>query len=161
MGPVPEMVRAPSLVMVQVRSSPQVPPYRTAGADPVDPVAPLWKDMHTLLGVPAINWVKWCILKINAVRNKKILQDKGIKSPLFFGIFYTCEMKKDVVETLLPAYEAYAEGKNEELELMFHPGNLTAEYELLDARRKELAAFYMSDNRFYEAECLKQLKWER
>ena len=47
------------------------------------------------------------------------------------------------METLLPAYEAYAEGKNEELELMFHPGNLTAEYELLDARRKELAAFYM------------------
>ena len=128
---------------------------------PVDPVAPLWKDMHTLLGVPAINWVKWCILKINAARNKKILQDKGIKSPLFFGIFYTCEMKKNVVETLLPAYEAYAEGKNEELELMFHPGNLTAEYELLDVRRKELAAFYMSDNRFYEAECLKQLKWER
>ena len=40
---------------------------------PVDPVAPLWKDMHTLLGVPAINWVKWCILKMNAARNKKIL----------------------------------------------------------------------------------------
>lgn len=128
---------------------------------PVDPVAPLWKDMHTLLGVPAINWVKWCILKMNAARNKKILQDKGIKSPIFFGIFYTCEMKKDVVETLLPAYESYADGKNEELELMFHPGNITAEYELLDIRRKELAEFYMSDNRFYEAECLKQLKWER
>lgn len=125
---------------------------------PVDPAAPLWKDMHMLMGVPKINWIKWCILKVNASRNKKILKNRGIKSPVFFGIFYTCEMKWEVVETLLPAYEAYADSKNEELELMFHPGNLTAEYELLDARRNELAEFYMSDNRFYEAECMKCVK---
>lgn len=125
---------------------------------PVDPVAPLWKDMHMFMGVPKINLVKWCILKMNASRNKKILESRGIKSPVFFGIFYTCEMKREMVETLLPAYEGYADSKDEELELMFHPGSLTAEYELLDVRRKELAAFYMSDNRFYEAECLKQLK---
>lgn len=124
---------------------------------PVDPVAPLWKDMHMFMGVPKINLVKWCILKMSASRNKKILESRGIKSPVFFGIFYTCEMKREMVETLLPAYEGYADSKDEELELMFHPGNLTADYELLDARRKELVAFYMSDNRFYEAECLKQL----
>ena len=57
----------------------------------------------------------------------------------------------------LPAYQSYAGRKASELELMFHPGNLTAAYELLDARNKELADFYMSDNRFYEAECLKLL----
>lgn len=124
---------------------------------PVDPVAPLWKDMHMFMGVPKINLVKWCILKMSASRNKKILESRGIKSPVFFGIFYTCEMKREMVETLLPAYEGYADSKDEELELMFHPGSLTADYELLDARRKELVAFYMSDNRFYEAECLKQL----
>lgn len=41
---------------------------------------------------------------------------------------------------------------------MFHPGNLTASYELLDGRSKQLADFYMSDNRYYEAECLKAMK---
>lgn len=125
---------------------------------PVDPITPLWHDISMLRGVPKLNWVKWCILKIYANRNKKILQSRNIKTPVFFGIFYTCEMKKEVVEALLPAYKSYAFRKKEDLELMFHPGNLTASYELLDERSKELAAFYMSDNRFYEAECLKLLK---
>lgn len=125
---------------------------------PVDPTAPLRRDIRMLTGVPKINWVKWCILKQYADRNRKILQSRGIKAPVFFGIFYTCEMKKEVVEALLPSYREYADKKSEDLELMFHPGNLTASYELLDERSKELAAFYMSDNRYYEAECLKLLK---
>ena len=125
---------------------------------PVDPTAPLMHSAQMLRGVPVMNWVKWCILKIYADRNKKVLQNKGVGTPVFFGIFYTCEMKKEVVEALLPAYKAYAAKRNQELELMFHPGNLLAAYELLDGRNTELAEFYMSDNRFYEAECLKLLK---
>ena len=62
----------------------------------------------------------------------------------------------EVVEALLPQYKKYAKKRNKSLELMFHPGNLTASYELLDERSKELEAFYMSDNRFAEAACLKQ-----
>ncbi len=125
---------------------------------PVDPTAPLMRDARMCRGVPAINWVKWCILKIYKKRNTAVLKNRGIKAPVFFGIFYTCEMKKEVVETLLPAYQRYAGKRGEELELMFHPGNLTASYELLDERSRQLADFYMSDNRYYEAECLKLLK---
>lgn len=125
---------------------------------PVDPTAPLMHDAQMLRGVRGINWVKWCILKIYADRNKKRLHNKGIEAPVFFGIFYTCEMKKEVVEALLPAYKAYADKRDQELELMFHPGSLTARYELLDERSKELVEFYMSDNRYYEAECLKLLR---
>lgn len=125
---------------------------------PVDPAAPLMHSAQMLRGVPGINWAKWYILKIYADRNKKVLHSKGIETPVFFGIFYTCEMKKEVVEALLPAYRAYADKRDQDLELMFHPGNLTARYELLDARSDELAEFYMSDNRYYEAECLKLLR---
>lgn len=125
---------------------------------PVDPLSPLLHNARMLGGVPKINWVKWCILKIYMKRNKNILQNRGIKVPVFFGIFYTCEMKKEVVEALLPAYKAYADKRDGELELMFHPGNLTAAYELLDERSSGLAEFYMSDNRYYEAECLKLLR---
>lgn len=124
---------------------------------PVDPAAPLMHNAQMRRGAPKINWVKWFILKIYAGRNKKLLQGKGIETPVFFGIFYTCEMKQEVVEALLPSYKAYADERNQDLELMFHPGNLTARYELLDERSKELVAFYMSDNRYYEAECLKML----
>ena len=124
---------------------------------PVDPAAPLMHHKKMRRGVPFINWVKWCILKIYAGRNKNILQKKGIEVPVFFGIFYTCEMKKEVVEALLPAYRVYADRKEQALELMFHPGNLAARAELLDERSEELAAFYMSGSRFDEAECLKRI----
>lgn len=126
---------------------------------PVDPTAPLMHSARMRRGVPKINWVKWCILKLYADRNRKILKSRGIEVPVFFGIFYTCEMKREVVETLLPAYRAYADKRNQCLELMFHPGNLTANHELLDERKNELAEFYMSDNRYYEAECLKLSKY--
>lgn len=125
---------------------------------PVDPAAPLMRDAQMRRGVPAVNWVKWGILKIFQKRNQKLLKNRGIKAPVFFGIFYTCEMKREVVEALFPAYRRYAGRRGEELELMFHPGNLTAPYELLDERSKQLADFYMSDNRYYEAECLKAMK---
>lgn len=125
---------------------------------PVDPTAPLMHEARMRRGVPKINWVKWCILKLYMKRNKDILRGHGIEVPVFFGIFYTCEMKKEVVESLLPGYKAYADKRDSSLELMFHPGNLMASYELLDERSRELAEFYMSDNRYCEAECLKMLK---
>lgn len=124
---------------------------------PVDPTMPLRSNAQMRRRVPKINWVKWCILRLYAKRNEKILHSRGIETPVFFGIFYTCEMKKEVVETLLPAYKNYADQKKQSLELMFHPGSLTDCDELLDARSKELAVFYMSDNRDDEAECLKLL----
>lgn len=59
-------------------------------------------------GVPAVNWVKWGILKLFQKRNQKVLKSRGIKAPVFFGMFYTCEMKREVVEALLPAYRRHA-----------------------------------------------------
>ena len=124
---------------------------------PTDPVKPVL-TVKRPKSIPAINIVKWLILKTSSGRNRKLLLQKGIEVPVFFGIFYTCEMKWEIVKTLFPAYKKCANAKGTSLELMFHPGNLTADYELLDKRRGELREFYMSDNRFFEAECLKMLK---
>lgn len=125
---------------------------------PVDPAAPVMHNAGMRRKVPKINWVKWCILKLYARRNKKILRKRGIEVPVFFGIFYTCEMTKGVVTALLGSYKAYAARKGKELELMFHPGNLMSEDGLLDKRSRELADFYLSDNRRREAKCLKFIK---
>lgn len=124
---------------------------------PVDPLLPLFKTPSMWLKVPFMNWIKWAILWIHAGRNEKLLAKKEINSPVFFGMFFTCEMTRDVVEKLLPRYEEYAHKKGKSLELMFHPGNLTAKEELLDQRSRELEEFYLSDNRFAEAECLRQI----
>lgn len=125
---------------------------------PVDPLTPILHHTSMRRDVPKVNWIKWSVLKLYAKRNKKLLQKEGILTPIFFGILYTCKMKMEVVKALLPAYQAYANRKGKQLELMFHPGNLTASNELLDERSKELAVFYMSDDRFHEAECLKLLR---
>ncbi|MDE6917904.1 MAG: ChbG/HpnK family deacetylase [Lachnospiraceae bacterium] len=144
-------------LMEVLRESAQKPlPLRQIRV-PVDPAAALWHSAPMRRGVPPLNWVKWCILNLFAERTKKVLQGRGVEAPVFFGIFYTCQMKWEVVEALLPSYKAYADKKDMDLELMFHPGSLAARYELLDERNEALADFYMSDNRYYEAECLKLL----
>jgi predicted glycoside hydrolase/deacetylase ChbG (UPF0249 family) len=125
---------------------------------PVDPLNPIIKNKGQIGSVPKINWIKWMILKLYEGRNKSILDKREINVPVFFGIFYTCEMKYDVVKRLLDSYVSFAEKNNRDLELMFHPGNLEAEYELLDVDSRELKEFYMSDNRFYEAQCLRELE---
>lgn len=122
---------------------------------PVDPLIPLLRTPSMWLKVPVINWIKWAILWCHAGKARRLLRQRGICQPVFFGIFFTCEMKKDVVETLLPKYREYAQKREKNLELMFHPGNLTKQSELLDMRSKELEEFYMSDNRLAEAECLR------
>jgi predicted glycoside hydrolase/deacetylase ChbG (UPF0249 family) len=124
---------------------------------PVDPLKPILKNKGQAGSIPRINWIKWMILKLYSHRNTMILNQRGINVPVFFGIFYTCEMRYEVVKELLSSYISYAEEKNRDLELMFHPGGLESEYELLDADSKELKKFYMSDNRLYEAQCLRNL----
>jgi predicted glycoside hydrolase/deacetylase ChbG (UPF0249 family) len=125
---------------------------------PVDPIKPLMENRGRVKHVPKINWIKWLILKLYSGRNLRILDQRGIKAPVFFGIFYTCEMTYEVVNRLLDSYVSYAKKKNRDLELMFHPGNLESEHELLDPKSEELKNFYMSDNRRLEANCLKNIK---
>lgn len=124
---------------------------------PVDSLKPILKVKGMWKNVSPINYVKWMILKCFENRNRKKLQKFGIDSPMFFGIFFTCEMKWQVVSKLLPQYMKIAENHNQKLELMFHPGNLESPKELLDEQSKELEVFYQSENRFREAECLKCL----
>lgn len=125
---------------------------------PVDPLSPILRSPGLRRRIPAVNWMKWCILKRYAGRSRRRISAAGMESPVFFGIFFTCGMKWEIVRPLLPLYRDYANGRSAQLELMFHPGNLTAAYELLDARKKELEEFYMSDNRYLEAQCLKLLR---
>lgn len=123
----------------------------------VDPLAPIFRKVGVLFKVPVINWIKWLILSLHANRNKRILKGKNITTPVFCGIFFTCEMKYEIVKELFPLYKKYADKKGAALELMFHPGGLEDKKELLDIRRGELEEFYMSNNRELEAYCLKNI----
>ena len=125
---------------------------------PVDPLSPLFTTPTVWKDFKGINFVKYMILKPFAKRNEVILERCGFNVPLFFGIFFTCEMKKKVVTKLLSKYEKIAKRKNINLELMFHPGNLEEVEDLLEPTAKDLEEFYFSDNRRAEAECLKTIQ---
>lgn len=125
---------------------------------PADPLYPMLSTPNRPQKAKPLNFVKWLIFKALSARCIRLLKKKGIEIPVFFGILYTCEMEWDIVSALLSAYRSYAEKRNASLELMFHPGNLTAEYEMLDAKHRKLWDFYTSDERFFEAECMKMLR---
>lgn len=121
---------------------------------PVDSLKPLLKTPGIWREFKIINLVKWCILRLHAGEVKKELDKRRINYPEFFGIFFTCKMKENVVKALLHKYEEIAIEKNKDLELMFHPGALHTRDELLDPKSKELYDFYLSVNRELEKECL-------
>ena len=125
---------------------------------PIDPLSPVMMAKDKPYRIPMVNWIKWLILKTGEGHARCILRKKGITAPVFFGIFYTCDMRYETVQALLPAYRGYAKRKETQLELMFHPGNLMSGNEMFDTRRGELADFYMSQNRYAEAACLKQIR---
>lgn len=126
---------------------------------PIDPLKPVMATKDKPHKIPPVNLIKWLILKTGEGHARRVLKEKGIMAPVFFGIFYTCDMKYETVQALLPAYIKYARKKKAQLELMFHPGNLMSGGEMFDPRREELAQFYMAQNRYAEADCLKQIKY--
>lgn len=125
---------------------------------PVDPLIPLIKTPSMWGKVPMINWIKWMILWMHSAKCKRMLKKRKIQIPVFFGIFFTCEMTEKVVQKFLSKYVSYANKRGKGLELMFHPGDLDCENDLLDRRSEELKEFYLSKNRKLEAQCLKKMK---
>lgn len=121
---------------------------------PVDPLSPLLTTPRLLLKMPFINAVKWFILKILSLGKTTKLIHSGIEVPLFFGIFYTCQMTPEVVSTMLPKYKKLADRMNKNLELMFHPGAVYEKEKLLDPNNDQLVHFYCSDYRIKEQNTL-------
>lgn len=123
----------------------------------LDPLSILLSTPSVWKYLKPVNLIKWLLLGFLCPGKKK-LQETGAKIPVFFGLFFTCEMKWDVVHVLLPKYQAYAKKRNRDLELMFHPGAVVDEAELLDASNLELKEFYASSNREDEKRTLMTLK---
>lgn len=118
---------------------------------PVDPIKPLLSTPSLWKRVRPIDCIKWLVLKLCCIGRKKQLLKMNCQVPVFFGILFTCRMEKDIVSKLLPKYIKCAEKENAKLELMFHPGGIYKEDELLDASQKDLVDFYKSPYRKKEA----------
>lgn len=123
----------------------------------LDPLSILLSTPSVWKYLKPVNLIKWSLLRFLCPSSKVLKQTKA-NIPVFFGLFFTCEMKWDVVKVLLPKYKAYATARGRDLELMFHPGAVLDENELLDASNEELREFYASPNREYEKRTIMALK---
>jgi len=122
---------------------------------PVDPFLPVRKCGLTFR-VPAINYVKWFLLK-SCKKRCRLSQKQAPVVPVFFGIPFTCRMEKEVVGRLLGQYVAVAQKNNTDLELMFHPGAIHDTEKLLDKNNPQLVEFYGSEFRDKEKDTLLSL----
>lgn len=103
------------------------------------------------------NIVKFLLLNRLSSGRKEQLATLGIRcADAFMGVLFTGCMSADIV---LAACKD--PGMKQTVEILFHPGRAVAEEESLWAAQPALAGFYLSPQRQYEAEALKDPRLER
>lgn len=121
---------------------------------PVDPLRPLLSTPSLWFKVRFIDLVKWGVLWTLHLQIRSRVKKLHAKTPVFFGILFTCHMTRDRVSPLLPKYKKIAARKSRDLELMFHPGAVYESELLLDPSNQELVEFYKNPLRHEEYETL-------
>ena len=74
------------------------------------------------------------------------------------GILFSGKMNEKRVSKLLPKYINYAKRNKKEVELVFHPGYLESDEEMMKGIRIDFEKFYYSPWRKVEFDTLKNLK---
>ena len=105
-----------------------------------------------------INMIKVVILNRYSIKGEKLIKKLGLSKMLLSGVMLSGKMDIVRVSTLLPDLKKYADKKNVQLEVLFHPG--TALEEEVDKEFNHPAAneFYLSSNRQIEYDAMMQLK---
>ncbi len=112
--------------------------------------------------IKPINVVKSIILNVLSARNAKKYDEElrrmGVKSKFFMGVMLSGHMFYENVMTCLPyAGDVLADRGESEMELLFHPGDVTVPEDIECLTSKDDYEFLTSDNRKKEAEALKKL----
>ena len=122
-----------------------------------DPLSPLLTTPSVWKYVPPVNIIKWMLLKMIGP-TKGSVRKLGADVPVFFGMFFTLCMEKEVVLPLLPKYAKIALQQGRELELMFHAGYMTERDLVLAPDNDEFYEVISSQHRLREQECLRAVK---
>ncbi|MBR4669577.1 MAG: ChbG/HpnK family deacetylase [Butyrivibrio sp.] len=112
--------------------------------------------------IKPINLVKSLILNVLSVRNERKygedLRRMGVKSKFFMGVMLSGHMFYENVMACLPyAGDVLADRGESEMELLFHPGDVSVPEDIERLTSKDDYEFLTSANRKKEAEALKKL----
>ena len=116
-----------------------------------------------LKGLKPINFVKVCVLNALASRNERKYRDAlvslNVERKLFMGVMLSGHMFYDNVKECLPyAADIMADRGLSDMEILFHPGDVSDNEEILEVTSKDDYDFLVDNkaNREKEAEALRK-----
>lgn len=125
---------------------------------PSEPLLPYIKTPSLYHTYKPQNLLKQWLLKLFGLINKKRLKSSGIKTALFMGVLFSGRMDEKRVKKLLPGYLKLAKKKNQDIELLFHPGYAENGEPLWDERKKGFVDFYLSEGRKIEYDAVRNME---
>ena len=112
------------------------------------------KKIHFLPTYRIINMIKVMILNWYSMKDEKLLEKAGIPTMLLSGVFLSGKMDIVRVRALLPELKKYADKKQVQLEVLFHPGSALKEEMGKEFNHPDANEFYLSPNRQIEYEAM-------
>lgn len=127
---------------------------------PKEPVFLYLKHLPRLEHVRPVNFLKVLILNLLALRARLRYGSTplGAAPALFSGVMLSGYMSKKNVRAILPDFLALCKKKNQNLEMLFHPGAVCSEEELRQVTSADDKTFFTDAGRSEEAEALIALK---
>lgn len=125
---------------------------------PAEPIMPYLFTPSLYLTYNPVNLIKQWLLKIFGMVNKKILIESGVNTAYFMGVLFSGHMDWKRVSKVVVHYFKIAEKNNKDIELLFHPGYIENEEDLLDISKKSFNRFYLSQGRKVEFDSLIDMK---
>ena len=115
------------------------------------------KKLRFVPSYRVINMVKVMILNWYSIKDEKMLKAAGLPTMLLSGVMLSGKMNFVRVSTLLPELKKYADKKNVQLEVLFHPGSALREEVGKEFNHPDANEFYLSENRKVEYEAMMKL----
>ena len=125
---------------------------------PQEPIIPYLLTPSLYFTYNPVNIIKQSLLNFFALVNTKEIKKGNISAPYCMGILFSGKMDEKRVSKLLPKYINYAKRNKKEVELVFHPGYLESDEEMMKGIRNDFEKFYYSPWRKVEFDTLKNLK---
>ena len=122
-----------------------------------EPLGPYLRHLEFWRDYGPVNVVKNLVLNVFGWMDKKYMDQMGLTRNAAMGLVISGNLEYRLVSKLLPDMERAAAQCGADLELVMHPGWGVGPGEGIDKPGGPFEAFYLSDGRRREYDCLKQL----
>ena len=124
---------------------------------PAEPIMPYNKTPSRYFTYNFVNLIKQWLLKFLWQINKSEYRKNPVPTAYFFGILFSGFMDEKRVKKVLPHYRKKAQKHKKDIEILFHPGYMSAKDVGTDVCNRYFEKFYFSDGRRIEFDSVMNL----